>query len=123
MNNPNLAHVAVAECSTRENRKRYKYLSDILSALSGFGECGATATQIAEVVGRERWKSYGYPMEKYNPEYHAPTVQLISQNVRKLVKVGAVQRTEFITGRTLRIQVGRNEWKDIPEKIVLFNVI
>lgn len=123
MNNPNLAHVAVAECSTRENRKRYKYLSDILSALSGFGECGATATQIAEVVGRKRWEANGFPMEKYNPEWHAPTVQLISQNVRKLVKVGAVQRTEFITGRTLRIETYPGEFKDIPEKIVLFNVI
>lgn len=120
---PNLAHVAVAEFSTRENDYRYKKLNAILAVLPDFGECGATATDLAVAVGRKLWADKGYDPQKYNPEWHAPTVQSISQNVRKLVRCGAVQRTEFITGRTMRIELYPGEFKDIPEKIVLFNLI
>lgn len=120
---PNLAHVAVAEFSTRENDYRYKKLNAILDVLPDFGECGATATDLAVAVGRKLWADKGYDPQKYNPEWHAPTVQSISQNVRKLVRCGAVQRTEFITGRTMRIELYPGEFKDIPEKIVLFNLI
>lgn len=123
MNTPNLAHVAVAEFSTRENLWKYKKINGILEVLPGFGDGGATATDIAIAVGRHLWEANGYDPKNYNPDWHAPTVQCISQNLRKLVACGAVQRTEFITGRTLRIELYPGEFKDIPEKIVLFNLV
>lgn len=118
MINPNFAHVAVAEFSTRQNQSRYDFLSELMEVLTS-APAPMTVTEIAQTVGQTYCDNHGITK---NIDWYTPTVQRTTQNLRKLVCVGCVQRQEIKTGRIMFIQT-HDGMKSIEEKKILFSLI
>ena len=124
MKNPNFAHVAVAEFSTGNNQRRYNILETILEVLTA----PMTITEINAAIGNSLWNKdhpdWSVPLDYAPGGYDfRPTVQRTTQNIRKLVAAGAVNREEIKTGEIRIVEVVPGVMKSFEVKEIRFSRI
>ena len=124
MTTPNLAHVAVVEFSTVDNERRYNILETILEVLTA----PMTVTEINKAIGNTLWNKdhpdWQVPLNYAPGGYDfRPTVQRTTQNIRKLVAMGAVNRVEVKTGEIRVVEIAPGVIKSFEVKKILYSKV
>ena len=124
MTTPNLAHVAVVEFSTVDNERRYNILETILEVLTA----PMTITEINKAIGNTLWNKdhpdWQVPLNYAPGGYDfRPTVQRTTQNIRKLVAMGAVNRVEVKTGEIRVVEIAPGVIKSFEVKKILYSKV
>lgn len=124
MKNPNFAHVVVVEFSTGDNQRRYNILESILEVLTA----PMTITEINKAIGNSLWNkenpNFAVPANYAPGGYDfRPSVQRTTQNIRKLVAAGVVNREEIKTGEIRTVEVAPGVMKSFEVKEVRYSRI